>query len=71
MIGSKKKVKTCLQELRDKGVTEEVIESIYSHVGIHIAANTPAEIAVSIAAELADVRNKEGSGKSASCPSEA
>ena len=71
MIGSKKKVKTCLQGLRDKGVTEEVIESIYSPVGIHIAANTPAEIAVSIAAELVDVRNKKGSAKIASCLSEA
>ncbi len=69
MIGSKKKVNTCLQGLRDKGVSEEVIESIYSPIGIHIAANTPAEIAVSIAAELADVRNKAESGKPVSCPS--
>ena len=71
MIGSKKKVKTCLQGLREKGVTEKAIESIYSPVGIHIAANTPAEIAVSIAAELVNIRNKDGSAKTASCPSEA
>jgi len=69
MIGSKKKVNACLQRLRDKGVSEAVIESIYSPIGIHIAANTPAEIAVSIAAELADVRNKTESGKPVSCPS--
>lgn len=69
MIGSKKKVNTCLQGLRDKGVSEKVIESIYSPIGIPIAANTPAEIAVSIAAELADVRNKTEAGKPVSCPS--
>ncbi len=69
MIGSKKKVNTCLQGLRDKGMSEDVIKSIYSPIGIHIAANTPAEIAVSIAAELADVRNKAGSGQPVSCPS--
>lgn len=71
MIGSKKKVNTCLQGLRDKGVTEEVIKTIKSPIGIPIAANTPAEIAVSIAAELADVRNREGSERSVSCPSTA
>ncbi len=69
MIGSKKKVNACLQKLRDQGVTEEVIKTIYTPIGIHIAANTPAEIAVSIAAELADVRNKTGSGQPLSCPS--
>ncbi len=69
MIGSKKKVAACMQQLRDQGVGEEVISMIHAPIGIDIAANTPAEIAVSIAAELADVRNKAGESQPVSCPS--
>jgi xanthine dehydrogenase accessory factor len=50
-------VAKAFQQLRDRGVSEEVIKKIYSPIGISIAANTPAEIAVSIAAELVAVRN--------------
>ncbi|MCP4717679.1 MAG: XdhC/CoxF family protein, partial [Deltaproteobacteria bacterium] len=69
MIGSKKKVATCLEKLRHQGVTEEVIETIHAPVGINIRANTPAEIAVSIAAQLADMRNKAETCSSGTCPS--
>jgi xanthine dehydrogenase accessory factor len=57
MIGSRTKVAKAFQQLRDRGVSEEVIRKIYSPVGISIGANTPAEIAVSIAAELVAVKN--------------
>jgi xanthine dehydrogenase accessory factor len=69
MIGSKKKVATCMQQLRDKGVTDEVIATIKAPVGIDIAANTPSEIAVSIAAELVDMRTRGGGSTPATCPS--
>lgn len=57
MIGSRTKVAKAFQQLRDKGVSEEVIKNIYSPIGISIGANTPAEIAISIAAELVAVRS--------------
>jgi xanthine dehydrogenase accessory factor len=57
MIGSRTKVATVFQQLRDRGIAEEVIKKIHSPIGISIGANTPAEIAISIAAELVAVRN--------------
>ncbi len=57
MIGSKTKVAKAFQQLRDKGVGEDVIKKIHSPLGVKIGASTPAEIAVSIAAELVAVRN--------------
>jgi len=57
MIGSKTKVAKAFQQLRDKGISEAVIERIHSPIGIDIGANTPAEIALSIAAELVAVRS--------------
>jgi xanthine dehydrogenase accessory factor len=56
MIGSKKKVNTILAELETEGVTQEKLDSIYSPIGLDINAETPAEIAVSILAELVQVR---------------
>lgn len=58
MIGSKRKVATCLGQLRNKGVDEEIIETIHSPIGLSIGGQTPAEIAVSIAAELVSVRHQ-------------
>lgn len=58
MIGSKRKVATCLAQLREKGITEDVINTIHSPIGLKIGGNTPAEIAVSIAAELISVRSR-------------
>lgn len=62
MVGSRAKVAKAFQQLRDKGTSEEIIKNIHSPVGIEIGANTPAEIAVSIAAELVAVRNQSREG---------
>ena len=56
LIGSKRKVVTILQRLRDDGVPREDLERVRSPIGLDIGAVTPAEIAVSIAAELVAVR---------------
>ncbi len=50
MIGSKNKVRQSFDELRQKGLT--IPGYVYAPVGIHIGGGTPAEIAVSIAAEI-------------------
>ena len=56
MIGSKKKRETIYNHLLEDGYTQEDIDSVYSPIGIPIGAETPEEIAVSIAGELIKVR---------------
>lgn len=57
MIGSKRKVKTILDHMRKSGFNEGAIGRIHAPIGISINAETPEEIAISIAAELVSVRN--------------
>ena len=52
MIGSKRKVKITLDALEKEGVSEDKLKNIYTPIGIDISARTPAEIAVSILAEI-------------------
>jgi xanthine dehydrogenase accessory factor len=56
MIGSKRKVKMILKNMKERGYDEEKIDSVYSPIGLPIKAETPQEIAVSIVAELIKVR---------------
>lgn len=56
MIGSKMKVKMILEQMRKLGYDEEKVDNVYSPIGLSINADTPQEIAVSIAAELIKVR---------------
>ncbi len=52
MIGSKLKVRTTFEKLEQEGVPEEKIRTIHAPIGLKIKAVTPAEIAVSILAEI-------------------
>jgi len=56
MIGSKTKVKTIFQNLSDRGISQEMLDKVYSPIGLEIHAETPEEVAVSILAELIKVR---------------
>lgn len=56
MIGSKRRVKGIIQRLQEDGFPRDAIERIYTPIGLDIGAETPAEIAVSIGAELVSVR---------------
>lgn len=60
MIGSRRKIQGIRDILRQEGVPAETIEQIHMPIGLDIGAQTPAEIAVSIAAELIQVRRKGG-----------
>lgn len=51
-IGSRHKIARTQQLLREAGITEEAIASVHSPIGLPILAETPAEIAISIAAEM-------------------
>ena len=59
MIGSKGKVQKTFDNLRNAGVSEAEIESIFAPIGLKIHAVTPAEIAVSILAEIIMEKNKK------------
>ncbi len=56
MIGSKSKIKTIFANLEAKGISSSQLKKVYSPIGLGIGAQTPAEIAVSIIAELIEVR---------------
>ena len=59
MIGSKSKRAAVYASLRETGVSSERLESVYSPIGLAIGADTPQEIAVSIAAELIQWRRRQ------------
>jgi len=52
MIGSRRKRDAIYRSLRGDGFSEEDLARVHCPIGIAIGARTPAEIAVSIVAEL-------------------
>lgn len=62
MIGSKRKVLQVFDELQTRGITREQLDSVHAPVGLDIGADSPAEIAVSILAQILAVLRKR-SGK--------
>jgi xanthine dehydrogenase accessory factor len=65
MIGSLKRVQQVYQAIEQAGISKDKLQSIYAPIGLDIGALTPAEIAVSIAAELILVQ-RGGTGRSLS-----
>ena len=55
-IGSRHKIARSQEMLRQAGIPEDVIQSVHSPIGLPILAQTPAEIAISIAAEMIQCR---------------
>jgi xanthine dehydrogenase accessory factor len=60
MIGSKTKVARTLQALQDEGFSPDDIARVHAPIGLPIGAETPEEIAISIAAQLIQVRAAKG-----------
>ena len=58
MIGSKRKAAATFENLRKAGFTEAQISSIFAPIGLDIKAVTPAEIAISILAQIIQEKNK-------------
>ncbi len=56
MIGSRTKVAAVKAALEAAGIAREILDGVHSPIGLSIGAQTPAEIAVSIAAELVQER---------------
>ena len=59
MIGSTRKVDLLFQQLQEQGVPKQLLESVRAPIGLKIGADTPEEIAISIAAELIQVRRRD------------
>ena len=55
MIGSASKIAHCMQEMRDRGISELQLKEVHSPIGLAINAVTPQEIAVAIMAEIISV----------------
>ena len=56
MIGSKTKNKAVYSHLLAKGITQEQLDRVHAPIGLSIHAQTPEEIAVSILAEIIQVK---------------
>src|SRR2546430_11351429 len=56
MIGSKRKVISVIKELEKEGLSREQLARIYAPMGLEIGAESPEEIAISVAAEMIAVR---------------
>ncbi len=57
MIGSKRRTSQIKQRLIDEGFNPNEIKGLYSPIGLTIGAQTPAEIAISIMAEIIEKRH--------------
>jgi xanthine dehydrogenase accessory factor len=63
MIGSRRRVRATYVQLLDEGFDHAQLDRIHAPVGLDVGAETPEEIAVSVAAELVKVR-RGGTGAS-------
>ncbi len=57
MIGSRRKNAAVMEALRTEGVPEKLLAQVHAPIGLSIGARTPEEIAVSIMAEIIQVRS--------------
>lgn len=58
MMGSKEKVKQLFKELKEEGVSQAQINKVHSPIGVQINSKTVDEIAISILAEIIQVKNQ-------------
>lgn len=59
MLGSERKKMILWQRIEARGGSRDRLEEVYSPVGLDIGADTPEEIAVSVVAELIQVRRSD------------
>jgi len=58
MMGSARKIKTVFNNLVKDGVDKNLFDKVHTPIGLEIEAETPQEIAVSIAAEIISIKRK-------------
>lgn len=57
MIGSRRKVAAIIDDLKESGVTDEVLNTVYAPIGLDIGAQTPEEISLSILSEMVMIKH--------------
>ncbi|NLW79563.1 MAG: XdhC family protein [Ruminococcaceae bacterium] len=62
VIGSRSKIASVSKRLLEAGVSQAAIDAVYTPIGLSIGAKSPAEIAISIAAQLIQVRAARRAG---------
>ncbi|MBB31279.1 MAG: dehydrogenase [Gemmatimonadetes bacterium] len=60
MIGSRRKIALMWKDLEEKGYPRERLEQVHAPIGLDIGSDSPEEIAVSVVAELIQVRRSGG-----------
>ncbi len=60
LVGSRRRFEAVAGYLRSRGVSDERLRSIYSPAGLDIRAESPAEIALSILAQIIPIRRAAG-----------
>jgi xanthine dehydrogenase accessory factor len=58
MLGSERRVLTVFQMLKEQGVSDDQLKRVHAPIGLEIQAETPQEIAVSIMAQIIQVKRK-------------
>ena len=56
MIGSKRKMENVIRVLKEEGIPDQAFSKLKSPIGLDIGAETPEEIAISIAGEIVAIR---------------
>jgi xanthine dehydrogenase accessory factor len=59
LLGSQAKIKKMFEEYRNEGIDEKWLQRVYTPVGLPIKSQTPEEIAISIAAQVIKIKNKD------------
>jgi xanthine dehydrogenase accessory factor len=67
MIGSLRKVRRVFDELTQRGCDEAALGRVHAPIGLDIGADSPAEIAVSVVAELLQVLRGRTGGHMRAC----
>ena len=63
MIGSRRRIAIVMKQLADAGYPKERLDAVHSPIGLRIGAVTPAEISVSILAEIIHAKRVGRAGK--------
>ena len=57
-MGSKRKIRIMMDNLKELGYSNEELSKIYAPIGLDIATNKPSEIAISILGEILQIKNE-------------
>lgn len=68
VMGSAAKTKSVNERLMACGIPEEELKRVYTPIGLNIKGTTPAEIAISITAEMILVRSEHKGSQMTHCP---